>query len=500
MSRQECNRPILVVLHPAFCWWKHFFLVLNTSSRLFNFTPAARHDSSAVVASGEAILLPPYYLFPKGVIKVFSDPAAMIHVPFGTLTSGNRRLIMSHSDLISLCRPLFARKFEEERDRTKAWNSAVAFAETKLLGAQMLETTENRQKSGLLAAILARIVSVPIDNISGDSLVESHMGTILGVSDDRTILRVGYPVEPVLSEASGRITMEDEVWNSAVSELRTLLVSGRSGHCPGKGEQGEMVAMLSLLRAHDVAHRTVSVPDLSTPVTVFDLLKTFLGGVDFSESRRAKRLLRSVTPIPKIVDIDNGLLDGLVTFTRWKRFRTQITQAVLRKAFEQRVAIQCMETNEGVDLIIPVVLPTSCAESSSLEVDDGMMAGIFFQIKNHANPIANATRIASSLVSSAQQVFGGGPRHMPPILGIVWQVGGILHGAPKLVCHSGEATVLLKGLTWCNFMTSRTIESLADIASRVPFEQTIREQMAEYGGADLPELVGNIVLLTSLEQ
>jgi hypothetical protein len=242
------------------------------------------------------------------------------------------------------------------------------------------------------------------------------------------------------------------------------------------------------------------VPDLSTPVTVFDLLKTFLGGVDFSESRRAKRLLRSVTPIPKIVDIDNGLLDGLVTFTRWKRFRTQITQEVLRKAFEQRVAIQCMETNEGVDLIIPVVLPTSCAESSSLEVDDGMMAGIFFQIKNHANPIANATRIASSLVSSAQQVFGGGPRHMPPILGIVWQVGGILHGAPKLVCHSGEATVLLKGLTWCNFMTSRTIESLADIASRVPFEQTIREQMAEYGGADLPELVGNIVLLTSLEQ
>jgi hypothetical protein len=365
----------------------------------------------------------------------------------------------------------------------------------------MLATVEKRQKFGLLAAILARIVSVPIDNISGDNLVEAHMGTILGVSDDRTILRVGYPTEPVLSEASGRITMEDEVWNSAVSELRTLLVSGRSGHCPGKGEQGEMVAMLSLLRAHDVAHRTVSVPDLSTPVTVFDLLKTFLGGVDFSESRRAKRLLRSAIPIPKIADIDNVLLDGLVSFTRWKRFRTQITQEVLRKAFEQRVAIQCMETNEGVDLIVPVVLPTGCAEGSSLEVNDDMMTGIFFQIKNHANPIANATKIASSLVSSAQQVFGGGPSRMPPILGVVWQVGGILHGAPKLVCHDGEATILLNGLEWCSaFMASQTMGSLTEIATRVPFEKTIKDQMREYGGVDLPELIENIVLLTSLEQ
>jgi hypothetical protein len=395
---------------------------------------------------------------------------------------------------------VFARKFEEEQDRCKSWNSAVAFAEIKLLGAQALETMGKRQKFGSLAAILARIVSVPIDSISGDSLVDSHMGTILGLTDDRAVLRVGYPIEPVLSEAAGRITAEDAVWDSAVSELRTLLVSGRSGHCPGKGEQGEMVAMLSLLRAHDVAHRTVSVPDLSTPVTVFDLLKTFLGGVDFSESRRAKRLLRSVTPIPKIADIDNGLLDGLVSFTRWKRFNTRITQSVLRRAFEQRVAIQCMATNEGVDLIIPVVLPTGCAKDSSLEVDDGMMAGIFFQIKNHANPIANAAKIASSLISSAQQVFGGGPRHTPPILGIVWQVGGILHGAPKLVCHSREATILLSGLEWCNFMTRQTMGNLVDIASRVPFHQTIREQMREYGGVDLPELIENIVLLTSLEQ
>jgi hypothetical protein len=129
-----------------------------------------------------------------------------------------------------------------------------------------------------------------------------------------------------------------------------------------------------------------------------------------------------------------------------------------------------------------------------------MMAGIFFQIKNHANPIANAAKIASSLISSAQQVFGGGPRHTPPILGIVWQVGGILHGAPKLVCQSGETTVLLNGMEWCNFMTSRTIGSLVDIATRVPFHQTIREQMREYGGVDLPELIENIVLLTSLEQ
>jgi hypothetical protein len=42
--------------------------------------------------------------------------------------------------------------------------------------------------------------------------------------------------------------------------------------------------------------------------------------------------------------------------------------------------------------------------------------------------------------------------------------------------------------------------SLTEIATRVPFEKTIKDQMREYGGVDLPELIENIVLLTSLEQ
>jgi hypothetical protein len=143
-----------------------------------------------------------------------------------------------------------------------------------------------------------------------------------------------------------------------------------------------------------------------------------------------KRLIRNATPIPKLTDVKNPLLDGLVSFTRWKHFRNKITRSTLREAFEQRLAIQCMSTNEGIGLIIPVVLPTGGAERSQL-LDDEMMSGIFIQVKNHVNPISNAMKIASSVNENAQRIFRGGPRHTPPILGIVWQVGGILHMVPQ---------------------------------------------------------------------
>jgi hypothetical protein len=222
--------------------------------------------------------------------------------------------------------------------------------------------------------------------------------------------------------------------------------------------------------------------------------------VDFTESRRAKRLIRDASPIPKLTDINNLFLDGLVSFTRWKHFRNKITRSTLREAFEQRLAIQCMTTNEGIDLVIPVVLPTGNVEGRSQWVEDDIMSGIFVQVKNHSNPISNAMKIASSVGESAQRIFRGGPRHTPPILGIVWQVGGVLHGAPRLNCHNGEATVLLEGMEWCKtFLTDQTIGNLNDIAVRTPFEETIRAQMVEFGGADLPELIHNIVLISSLE-
>jgi hypothetical protein len=90
------------------------------------------------------------------------------------------------------------RQFEEEKVPTKSWNSAVAFAETKLFGSQTLESTERRQKFGLLATVLARIASFPLKTSRETDWWNSHMGTILSLTDDRTVLRVGYPVKPVV--------------------------------------------------------------------------------------------------------------------------------------------------------------------------------------------------------------------------------------------------------------------------------------------------------------
>ena len=50
-------------------------------------------------------------------------------------------------------------------------------------------------------AACANIKVAPVSSLGGD-LVDTHMATLIGVSEDRTAVSIRYPSEPILAEVA----------------------------------------------------------------------------------------------------------------------------------------------------------------------------------------------------------------------------------------------------------------------------------------------------------
>ncbi|CAG8628932.1 11245_t:CDS:2 [Paraglomus occultum] len=228
-----------------------FAIVTDTASKISNFAPSARRDPSWRVQKNRLALYPPFYYIatldtfmtqetePK-TLKQVALPQYFFH--YGRPLWGG---LLKATDAYTSKQVLRPEKILE-------------IAKSKLIGGLDLEdwiTKKYNEKitiSESVAVLGPRLCIdvVPQTELAAD-LVASYMSLCYYISDTRESVMIDYPSDPVLAEASARITNNTNKIG-LVHYVHALIGALREGSVEG-GYRGELVARLILTMAWDKA-------------------------------------------------------------------------------------------------------------------------------------------------------------------------------------------------------------------------------------------------------
>jgi len=123
----------------------------------------------------------------------------------------------------------------------------LSFAREKLYGYGIPRDPKRSFPIAMLVpfAVCANLKVAPVCSLGGD-LVDTHMATLIGVSEDRPAVSIRYPSEIILAEVAlfDIGSMSKKTWMKAMDEVSKLFLQGT-----GAGDRGEFVGLLLLLLA-----------------------------------------------------------------------------------------------------------------------------------------------------------------------------------------------------------------------------------------------------------
>lgn len=333
-----------------------FFLVLlDTTSKISNFTPLSRYDSSAK-ATEESVFNP---IFEINSLDVFVPHD--LEDPSGTATAVEQ--LFSHG------RPLWGAFLQAGH----SWDSLLQFAIDKIRGYKQQDHMAYH-----LALLTYRMNFSVCSPALAEELVASMMRYLISVSIDRNSLITTQPSEPVLAFASSCLLQDPSTRLSCIRAWVSCLHSG----AVNPGDIGEQVASIILLFAFDhisepkdFARRMTgffSSPEAPLPVapTAIPLnmfMEALVGDVAWLKMRH------HIDYGPSTIEI---LDTGRVFFNHFIRAATTPTRAMLENAYKRGAALFMPPCFPGMDVAIPVRVPAG-----------GELALLFIQIKNRQDDV-----------------------------------------------------------------------------------------------------------------
>ncbi|KAI9464318.1 hypothetical protein HD554DRAFT_2315894 [Boletus coccyginus] len=348
-----------------------FSLFLSTAGHLYEFIPNPTMDSSARMAGGGSVIPP----FSELGFDHFAKRTNLAGGQGATETEDALTHISSTAQLVKFGRPLWATRYDKGVRPVRA--HIINFALSKLLGGINPWAGMSLESPHQLGCLAQRL---PIEFLSlsySSSLinpqtvqVQSHLRVVLRVVDNLETMITATPSEPILSEAAYWL-MSTEQFKPATA-LKTIL----GGFSVDRGDRGELLVMLLLIIARDIA---VGFPnDFGFPRSGFRWcsVKAFLSGL-FVESAWTAAIGDRQSAMEKV-------LDSKLYFTHFIKVHQHemLNPKSIVRLMTRGAAILCANSQKGVDLIIPFT-------RGGLTTQD--LGVILVQVKNSmaytANPI-----------------------------------------------------------------------------------------------------------------
>lgn len=332
----------------------------DTASKLSDIVPKSKNHISGRVALQGSELLPPFYRLGTIDSHVISNPEKITviskdNVEVNIAEALSLDSVVQRENIAKYGRPLWWSLLKENN----RFESIVSLAQQKLLGlnsAKQLANPQILEFESCLAILSSRLqFAIKPKYEEAAKLTESHGAVVDFISSSREALFVSYTSEPIVSEAAA-ILMEKRL----NVMLETMLEYFRSNFMD-HGERSEYIARLvSILAADKVAKRLPKSLEMFTynrPISCEDYLKELVG--DHLQSILAKHE-------KNFLNVNwHRFLSGKMFFTHYIGCSYTPTLADLAEFFKRGAAVLCKTNQAGVDMIIPVLLPTDAIASSA---------------------------------------------------------------------------------------------------------------------------------------
>ncbi len=231
----------------------------------------------------------------------------------------------------------------------------MEFAKAKLLLGQ------KSNDEGLFAAVAVRVLAEiePQRLFARDleaALVAGHMRVVYSIPAHREFMKAGYPSEPLLAEAAGRIMHEypDRVFHLFREHPKNGLV--------GRETRRDFVARHILTSAYDKTRHWEGGDEIfSKPVRLLDYLKCISGEFVYENDIKHCKPDNDVDG----EDLETAFKDAYIYFTHFVRAKDGIivTDRCALAALCRDMAFQCFPNQKLIDIFIPVVFKKGLDES-----------------------------------------------------------------------------------------------------------------------------------------
>jgi hypothetical protein len=249
-----------------------FCVAMDTMSRISNYMPSMRRDSSLRITRGN-LLFPPWIYFDTiGSYPAPNQLESYVELIPAADSQSFFPIDFSPFQLITLSRPLFSGHLKKLLLSSVdiIWDSVCELANFKVSGgipshkvgtffakreyigrgnADSSKEVEIRN----IALIAMRLCVTPLNFLCQERMVSHYMATLLAISSDRESLLVQYVDEPFLGEAAAAALNRNSLWDDALEVLYRQFCAGHLAFAQDRGDAGELAGALITTLAYDAA-------------------------------------------------------------------------------------------------------------------------------------------------------------------------------------------------------------------------------------------------------
>ncbi|KAK2761667.1 hypothetical protein FQN54_001495 [Arachnomyces sp. PD_36] len=302
-----------------------FGVILDTSSKIVDFSPPARHDPSQknLLTAEETTtrdLFAPIYAIET--MDLCANPSEQ-SFPDGT------RPAVSH--LWNFGRPLWGSRLRND-DPSDNVENAGNLAMKKISG----QTSSQR-----LALLSYRLNFYVNSHTLAEDLVSNWLRYIAYINQPRDVMRTTQPSEPILAHTAAQLMCSPKV---RLSVLQQFMRSSFEGSI-NSGDLGEMVSTIVLMFAFDEVLFQRAGNPWPVAISLGDFMASLLGAEASSSMHKCVNTDKVMKSIWET---------GYIFFNHFQRLQKTPTEEILKTAFDRGCGLLLPLNFPGIDIILPI--------------------------------------------------------------------------------------------------------------------------------------------------